>query len=163
MNERIEILKGIHPGKVIGRDLKKRNLSQRTFATTIGEHSQTLNAVITGRRSITTEMAVKIERSFGYTEGFLLILQAYYDIEQYKNRLKCMSVNGTPRVRKILFWDTDFDKIDWGKHKNMVISRIIERGTEAEKEEIARFYGLSMTDLSTYTPTNSYRTKNTNK
>lgn len=108
-------------------------------------------------------MAVKIERSFGYTEGFLLILQAYYDIEQYKNRLKCMSVNGTPRVRKILFWDTDFDKIDWGKHKNMVISRIIERGTEAEKEEIARFYGLSMTDLSTYTPTNSYRTKNTNK
>lgn len=32
MKSRIDILKGIHPGKIIGRDLKKRNLSQRSFA-----------------------------------------------------------------------------------------------------------------------------------
>ena len=60
MRNRIDILKGIHPGKIIGRDLQKRNLSQRAFAASIGEHSQTLNAVITGRRNLTTEMSLKI-------------------------------------------------------------------------------------------------------
>ena len=70
MKSRIDILKGIHPGKIIGRDLKKRNLSQRSFAASIREHSQTLNAVITGRRNLTVEMALKIEQAFGYEEGF---------------------------------------------------------------------------------------------
>lgn len=73
-----------HPGKIIGRDLKKRNLSQRSFASVIGEHGQTLNAVIIGRRKLTTEMAVKIEQMLGYEEGLLLTLQAYYEIAQYK-------------------------------------------------------------------------------
>ena len=59
MKQRIEILKGIHPGKIIARELQKRGVSQRAFAASIGEHSQTLNAVITGHRYLTTEMAVK--------------------------------------------------------------------------------------------------------
>ena len=66
MKSRIDILKGIHPGKLIDRDLKKRNLSQRSFAASIGENSLTLNAIITGRRNLTFEMARKIELAFGY-------------------------------------------------------------------------------------------------
>ena len=84
MRSRIDILKGIHPGKIIGRDLQKRNLSQRAFAASIGEHSQTLNAVITGRRNLTTEMSLKIEQAFGYEEVFVLTLQAFYEIAAYK-------------------------------------------------------------------------------
>lgn len=49
--------------------------------------------------------------------------------------------------RRILFWDTDFDKIDWGKSRNFVIARVIERGNREEQEEIARFYGIRLSDF----------------
>ncbi len=40
-----------------------------------------------------------------------------------------------------MFWDTDIIIIDWSKQYKAVIQRIFERGNEAEKEEIIRFYG----------------------
>ena len=156
MKSKIEILKGIHPGKIIDRDLRKRHLSQRAFAASIGEHSQTLNAVIAGR-NLTTEMALKIEQAFGYEEGFLLTLQAFHEIAAYKNRMASDSVKGIPHIRRSLFWDTEFDKINWGRYKDTVIARVLERGNDAEKTEIARFYGIDLSNLESYRPRNSYR------
>ena len=157
MNRNIEPYKGIHPGRIIDRELKKRGASQRSFAAAIGEHSQNLNAVITGRRRLTTEMAVRLENALGLEEGFLLTLQAYYDIAEYKHRQASKSVSGRPDIRRGLFWDTDFDKIDFGRYRRGIIQRVLERGNEAEKAEIARFYGLKLSELDNYKPTNSYR------
>ena len=163
MKSRIDIFKGIHPGKIINRDLKKRDLSQRSFAASIGEHSQTLNAVITGRRNLTVEMALKIEQAFGYDEGFLLTLQAFYEIAEYKNRMKSRSIDGVPTIRRSLFWDADFDSIDWGRYKDAVIARVAERGNDAEKAEIARFYGIPLSTLDTIRPSNAYRINTTHR
>lgn len=44
-------------------------------------------------------------------------------------------------LRKVLFWDTNFDKIDWIKYSKAVIRRVNERGNEEEMQEIIRFYG----------------------
>ena len=99
MKSRIDILKGIHPGKIIGRDLKKRNLSQRSFAAS---------------------------KAFGYEEGFLLLLQTYYEIAEYKNGQKSRAISGTPTIRRSLFWDTDFDTLDWGRYRESVIARVLE-------------------------------------
>ncbi len=157
MNRNIEPYKGIHPGRIIDRELKKRGTSQRSFAAMIGEHSQNLNAVITGRRRLTTELALRLEEALGMEEGTLLTLQAYYDIAEYKHRQASGSVSGWPDIRRGLFWDTDFDKLDFGRYRGAVIQRVLERGNEAEKAEIARFYGLELSDLDQYKPTNSYR------
>ena len=159
MDRNIEILKGIHPGKIIGRELTRRGMSQRAFASDIKEHSQTLNAVITGRRHLTTEMALKIEKALGYEEGFLLTLQVYHAIAEHKNRMASSSVIGVPDIRKSLFWDTDFDSIDWGRHKDAVIRRILERGNNEEKIEIARFYHISESELNNYKTNSSYQIK----
>ncbi len=156
MNRKIDILKGIHPGKIIDRDLKRRNLSQRLFAASIGEHSQTLNAVICGRRRLTTEMAIKIEQAFGYEEGFLLTLQVFHDIEAFHALRISKKLNNAPNIRHSLFWDTDFNKIDWARHRNSVISRVLERGNEAECKEIARFYDIPLHDLKNYAIQNQY-------
>lgn len=157
MKSDITKYKGIHPGKIIGRELKKRDLSQREFARQIGEHSQSLNAVIIGRRSLTTELAIKIDRAFDYEEGFMLALQAYYNVAEYKHREDSASVSGAPNIRKILFWDTDFDKIDWGRYRSAVIQRVLERGNKDEINEIVRFYGIDASELEKYRATNSYR------
>ncbi|GHV23023.1 hypothetical protein FACS1894174_08420 [Bacteroidia bacterium] len=58
----IEILKGINPGKIIERDLKKRHMAQRALATAAGVHYQTINAIISGTRNITLEVALNIEK-----------------------------------------------------------------------------------------------------
>lgn len=157
MKYSIETYKGIHPGKIVDRGLKKLNLSQRAFARQIGEHSQSINAFVTGRRQLTIELSIKIERALGYDDGFLLALQAYYHVAEYKRKEASSSITGIPNIRKMLFWDTDFDKMDWGLYRRSVIQRVLERGNEAEKEEIFRFYGIQPAEIENYKPTNTYR------
>jgi hypothetical protein len=45
-----------------------------------------------------------------------------------------------------LFWDTNFDKIDWIAKKTAVIKRVFERGNEEEIQEIIRFYGKGIVE-----------------
>lgn len=132
--------KGIHPGVVLDRELLKRGLKQRPFAISIGEHPQTFNAILKGRRNLPTALALKIEKELSLKEGDLVMLQAYFDIEKEKSKF----IHETPNleiIRKILFWDTDFQKIDWQKNYKAVIKRVFERGNEEERKEITRFYG----------------------
>ena len=159
----INALKGIHPGKIIGMELKKRSISQRDLAKWIDVHYQTLNAVIKGKRSLTVGMSVKIDDFLGYEDGFLNMLQGYYDVRQYHAKQASETVSGIPDVRRILFWDTDFDCIDWGKSKKFVISRILERGNEDEKREIAKYYGLRISDIERFRNKNLYSTNNSFK
>lgn len=44
-------------------------------------------------------------------------------------------------LKKALFWDVDYDKIDFEKNAGFVISRVIMRGTWNEWLEIQQFYG----------------------
>ena len=116
MDNRINIIKGIHPGKLIERDLKKKDITQRVLAKETGILFQAINAIIIGRRNITTEQSLKIETALGYEEGFLSILQSYYEIKQYKEKELANLYTGSPNIRRILFWDVDFDKINWSKY-----------------------------------------------
>ena len=140
MKSDLNILKGIHPGFVVERELKKRHWRKNSFALDLHEHPQTLTAITKGRRGITTALALKIEKELGLEEGYLMILQVFYDIEIEKKKL----YNNHPNLqlfRPALFWDTKLETIDWEKQKKAVIKRVFERGNESEKNEIKRFYG----------------------
>lgn len=133
--------KGIHPGIVLDRELKKRSIKQRPFALSLQEHPQTFNAITKGKRGISTALALKIERVLGLEEGTLVILQAYYEIQKIKEK----EIKITPDLHilsKALFWDTDVHHIDWERQYKAVIKRIFERGNEDDKNEIIRFYGI---------------------
>jgi plasmid maintenance system antidote protein VapI len=140
MNFYIEKYKGIHPGIILERELKKRTLQQRPFALSIEEHPQTINAITKGKRKLNTALALKIEEKLGLEEGTLALLQTYFDINEEKNKIKQISPS-LSILRKSLFWDTDINKIDWAIQYKAVIQRIFERGNETEKNEIIRFYG----------------------
>lgn len=148
MKMTIDILKGIHPGFVLERELEKRHLAKGQFALSMGEFPQTLTAITKGKRRMNTPLAMKIERLLGIEEGYFMILQVYYDIELEKKKEYQIKNRNSPipdfsKLRKILFWDTDIAKIDWQKQKKAVIKRIFERGNEEEKKEITQFYGSS--------------------
>ena len=140
MNSNLNILKGLHPGLVIERELKKRKLRKNSFALKLQEYPQTLTAITKGRRGITTSLALKIEKTLGFEEGFLMMLQVYFDIEVEKKK-QIQNKPNLKLIRPVLFWDTKFENIDWIKQKKAVIKRVFERGNEDEINEIKRFYG----------------------
>ncbi len=144
MKSKLEILKGVHPGKIIEHELLKRNISKRQFALSIDEYPQTLGSIIKGSRNMNVDLSLKIEDKLSFDEGFLMTLQVFYDIKQSKK-----DVNYKPdlgKFRKDIFWDTTYEKIDWRLMKRSIIQRVFSYGNELEQEEIRNFYGLNEVD-----------------
>ncbi|WP_211324128.1 helix-turn-helix transcriptional regulator [Echinicola strongylocentroti] len=111
MNSYIEKYRGIHPGIVLERELKRRAIKKHPFALSIHEYPQTLNAITKGRRSLNTALALKIEDKLGLEGGTLAVFQTYFNIQKEKNKLPTNKPNMS-MLRKSLFWDTDIQKID---------------------------------------------------
>lgn len=141
MRQNIEILRGVHPGMFLSRELAGKDLRSAELAKKVGAQRQNLNAIIKGRRSMNLPLSLKIEKELGLQEGFLMTLQLYFDIEQEKKRVSMAFKPDLSKFRKALFWDIDISSIDWMKNKSFVIQRVFERGDETEILEIMRFYG----------------------
>lgn len=144
MQTTLDIIKGVHPGKFLERELLKQKINKRQFAIAIGEYPQTLGAIINGNRRMNVELSLKIEAKLQLEEGFLMTLQVFYDVKQAKKKMQ--KTPDIAKLSKVLFWDTTFDKIDWEQMKVAVVKRVFSRGTEAEKEEIIRFYGKEVVE-----------------
>jgi len=140
MKNNTSIIKGVHPGLILNYELTKRKIAKGRFALSLSEYPQTLVSITKGKRNMNTALAMKIEKSLGMEEGYFMILQVFYEIEKEKNKQDNKHPDLT-KIRRVLFWDTDFDKIQWEKHKRSVIKRVFERGNQEEHQEIIRFYG----------------------
>lgn len=140
MLKHLDTIKGIHPGLMIDRELKRRGFKKKHFAAALNEHPQTIVAITKGRRNMNVALALKAEKVLGMDEGSLMVLQVFYDIASLK-KSKPQAKPDLSKLRRVIFWDTDMDKIDWEKHKKAVISRVFEKGNQTEKDEIIRFYG----------------------
>lgn len=140
MYNQLSIIKGVHPGFILERELRQRHLRKGPFALSLQEFPQTLVSITKGKRKMNTAIAMKIEKVLGLEEGYFMILQVFYDIEEEKRKQN----NEHPdlsKLRPVLFWDTKIEMIDWKKQKNAVIKRVFERGNDNEKLEVTRFYG----------------------
>ena len=140
MKSNLSIIKGVHPGFLLERELKKRKLGKGRFAISLNEFPQTLVSITKGNRRMNTALALKIEHALGMEEGYLMMLQVYHDINDIKRRQHTAKPD-LAKLRPVLFWDTNIESIDWKKQKQAVIKRVFERGNEQEKKEIIRFYG----------------------
>ena len=143
MKTELNIIKGIHPGIILERELKQRKLAKGRFALSLQEYPQTLVSITKAKRKMNIALALKIEQALNMEEGYLMLLQLYYDIEEEKRKQNTEHPD-LLKLRPVLFWDTKMEKIDWKKQKKSVIKRVFERGNEIEKKEITRFYGKEM-------------------
>ena len=141
MNPSINILKGVHPGVVLERELKKRGLGKGPFALSIQEFPQTISAITKGKRGMNTPLALRVENALGMEEGYFMTLQLFYEIKEEKRKQAQSFKPDLTLLRPALFWDTDLQKIDWKRQKRAVIERVWERGNEQEKAEMTRLYG----------------------
>jgi antitoxin HigA-1 len=143
MTSHLSIIKGIHPGFILDRELKKRKRGKGKFAISLQEFPQTLVSITKGKRKMNKALVLKIETALGLEEGYFMILQVFYDIGEKKRKLYVEHPDLT-KLRPVIFWDTNIESINWKNQKNAVIKRIFERGNEMEKQEISRFYGYEI-------------------
>ena len=133
-------IKGIHPGLILKRELKRNNIRSNDLANAIDEHKQTISAILNQRRGINPSISIKLAKKFDIDEDYFMLLQASYDVKKALIP-KTKRIPNIDNFRKVLFWDTSIDKIDWSKNKKAIIKRILERGNKNEINEIISFYG----------------------
>lgn len=136
---------GLYFIQLIEEDRVQRQLRKGRFALSIQEFPQTLGAITKGKRNMNTALALKIEKALGLDEGYFMVLQVYYDIEQEKQKQNAEHPD-LAKLRPVLFWDTKMESVNWQKQKKAVVKRVFERGNDIEKEEITRFYGVETID-----------------
>lgn len=140
MTTEIDLLKGIHPGIILERELKKRKLAKRPFALSLNTHPQLLGEITKCKRKMNLPLALKIEKALGFEEGYLMLLQLYHDIGQQKKLQQKNICPDLSKLRTVIFWDTKIENIDWIKQKKTILKRVSERGNIQEKNEMERFY-----------------------
>ena len=116
MKTEFNIIKGIHPGIILERELKQRKLAKGRFALSLQEYPQTLVSITKTKRKMNIGLALKIEQALNMEEGYFMILQLYYDIEEEKRKQNTEQPD-LLKLRPVLFWDTKMEKIDWKKQK----------------------------------------------
>ncbi len=78
-----------HPGQILREDfLDELSLSQTELASALGTTFRTINEIINEKRSVSTEMAIKLSKFFGTSIELWLNLQNQYDIYKIYNKKK---------------------------------------------------------------------------
>ena len=74
IDSNIAIIKGIHPGIILERELKKRRLSKRRFALSINEYPQLLGDITKSKRKMNPSLSIRIGNALGLDESFFSVL-----------------------------------------------------------------------------------------
>lgn len=79
----------IHPGEILMEEfLKPMEISQYRLAKDISVPPRRINEIVLGKRAISPDTALRLSRYFGLSERFWINMQARYDLEIEKDRLK---------------------------------------------------------------------------
>ena len=89
----------IHPGRILKRELKVRGLSANQLALALRVPSGRITSLLNGKRSVTSDTALRLARYFGNSAQFWLNLQTRYDLvtteAQIGDRIKAEVIEAT--------------------------------------------------------------------
>lgn len=129
-------------GAVLDRIRTKEHLTQRELALRSEIPYQRINDFIANRRRISPENSLKLEKVLGIDyQCFFYQIQTNYEIFVATNSMLGIAHPDISKFRKALFWDTDFDTLEWQRNSEWIIQRVFEYGNESEIKETIRFYG----------------------
>ena len=83
-----DVFAPVHPGEVLLEEyLKPLGISQNKLALSMRVPSQRINEIVSGRRSISAETAIRLARAIGTTPEFWLSLQDTCDLQMTEMRI----------------------------------------------------------------------------
>ncbi len=71
----------IHPGEILKEELEVRGVSANRLALDLRVPGNRITSILSGKRAVTADTALRLERHFGNSASFWMNLQAHYDIE----------------------------------------------------------------------------------
>jgi addiction module HigA family antidote len=74
------IMRAVHPGRILKRELRARELSANALALALRTPSGRVTDILNEKRAVTTETAMRLGRYFGQSPRFWINLQANYDL-----------------------------------------------------------------------------------
>jgi len=75
------IFRAVHPGEILHEELKERGIKQKEFANECGIQPSHLNEVLKGKRSISKDLAFRLEEKLSIPAKEWLALQSSYDCD----------------------------------------------------------------------------------
>ena len=73
-----------HPGEMIKDELMERNMTQKQLSEMSGIKPSILSETINGKRSVSLNMAVALERALGVPADIWMNMQNLYDLDSSK-------------------------------------------------------------------------------
>lgn len=77
----------VHPGKILKDELAEFDVTPTSFARQIGVPPNRVSQIITGKRSITSDTALRFGHWFGVQPQFWMNLQTQYDLVEAERRV----------------------------------------------------------------------------
>lgn len=77
-----------HPGSILKKELKARDIKQKDFAKVIGMPAPNLSELIKGKRNITESIAIKLEEALGIPfQNWMNLQNRYYYVSKLREEL----------------------------------------------------------------------------
>jgi HTH-type transcriptional regulator / antitoxin HigA len=77
----------VPPGEILGEELAARGMTQKELAQRMGRPIQSINEVIRGKRALTAETALDLERVLGIEAGLWVRLEGDYRLALARQKL----------------------------------------------------------------------------
>ncbi len=73
-----------HPGSILKKELKARDIKQKDFAKAIGMPNPCLSEIMHGNRDLTVAIAIKLEEALGIPfQNWINLQNRYYYIQRH--------------------------------------------------------------------------------
>lgn len=69
-------------GEMVRNRLNELNISQTELAVRVGEHVQTISAILCGKREITIPLSVRLDKELGFTPGTMAVAQTQFLVKK---------------------------------------------------------------------------------
>ena len=90
-------MKTITPGEILLEEyLIPLGISQNALGRALGVSRRTINKIVSGKRSITPEMSMKLGRFFGQTSEFWFRVQSNCDFRDLRKRERALTAKVRP-------------------------------------------------------------------
>jgi addiction module HigA family antidote len=100
MTKRHASIAPVHPGEVLREDVfPALKITKPAFAAALGVSRQTLHDLMSCKRAVTPDMALRLERGVGSSAEMWLGLQAEYDLHQSRKIVDLSRVKRITAVR----------------------------------------------------------------
>ncbi len=82
-----KIMKPIHPGRILRREMTARGLSANRLALALRVPSGRITQIRNGKRGISAETALRLSRYFGNSARFWINLQTIYELAVTEDKI----------------------------------------------------------------------------